>query len=64
MSESDDTGYRDSPDTTDGPTATNMVDGVSGENRSDGGEQDEVTLTTDEDAQRDDGLLRPGNLPD
>jgi hypothetical protein len=64
MSESDDTGYRESPDTTDGPTATNMVDGVSGENRSDGGEQDEVTLTTDEDAQRDDGLLRPGNLPD
>ncbi len=64
MSQSDDTGYRDSPDTTDGPTATNMVDGVSGENRSDGGEQDEVTLTTDEDAQRDDGLLRPGNLPD
>ncbi len=64
MSESDDTGYRDSPDTTDGPTATNMVDGVPGEDRSDGGEGDEVTLTTDEDAQRDDGLIRPGNLPD
>ena len=64
MSESDDTGYRESPDTTDGPTTTNMVDGVPGEDRSDGGEQDEVMLTTDEDAQRDDGLLRPGNLPD
>ncbi len=64
MSESDDTGYRDSPVTTDGPTATNMVDGVSGENRSDGGEQDEVTRTTDEDAPRADGLLRPRHLPD
>ena len=61
MSESDDTGYRESPDTTDGPTATNMVDGVPGEDRSDGGEQDEVTLTTDDDAQRDDSAARPGN---
>ena len=64
MSESDNTGYRESPDTTDGPTNTNMVDGVPGEDRSDGGEGDEVSLTTDEDAQRDDGLIRPGNLPD
>ncbi len=64
MSESDNTGYGESPDTTDGPTGTNMVDGVSGQDRSDGGEQDEVSLTTEEDAQRDDGLIRPGNLPD
>ena len=64
MSESDDTGYRESPDTTDGPTNTNMVDGVPGEDRPDGGDRDEVALTTDEDAQRDDGLIRPGNLPD
>ena len=64
MSESDHTGYRESPDTTDGPTNTNMVDGVPGEDRSDGGERDEVTLTTDEDAQRDDSIMRPGNEPD
>jgi hypothetical protein len=64
MSESDSTGYGESPDTTNGPTNTNMVDGVPGEDRSDGGEGDEVSLTTDEDAQRDDGLIRPGNLPD
>ena len=64
MSESDSTGYQESLETTDGPTNTNMVDGVPGEDRSDGGERDEVALTTDEDAQRDDGLIRPGNLPD
>ena len=64
MSESDSTGYGESPDTTNGPTNTNMVDGVPGEDRTDGGEGDEVSLTTDEDAQRDDGLIRPGNLPD
>jgi hypothetical protein len=61
MSESDHTGYRESPDTTDGPTNTNMVDGVPGEDRSDGGERDEVTLTTDEDAQRDESVVRGGN---
>ena len=63
MSESENTGYRESPDTTSGPTNTNMVDGVPGEDRSDGGEQD-VTLTTDDEAQRDDGTVRPGNVPD
>jgi hypothetical protein len=57
MSESDSTGYRESPDTTDGPTNTDMVDGAAGET-------DDVTLTTDDDAQRDDGLIRPGNAPD
>ncbi len=64
MSDTDNTGYRESPDTTDGPTNTNMVDGTLGEDRSDGGERDEVSLTTDEDAQRDDSTIRPGNLPD
>jgi hypothetical protein len=33
---------------------------VTGENRSDGGEQD-VTLTTDDDAQRDESVVRGGN---
>ena len=61
MSESDSTGYQESPETTDGPTNTNMVDGVPGEDRSDGGERDEVPLTTDEDAQRDDSVVRGGN---
>jgi hypothetical protein len=61
MSQSDDTGYGESPDTTNGPSRSDLVDGAPGEDRSDG---DEVTLTTDDDAQRDDGLIRPGNLPD
>ena len=61
MSESDSTGYGESPDTTNGPTNTNMVDGVPGEDRSDGGEGDEVTLTTDDDAQQDDAPIQPGN---
>jgi hypothetical protein len=64
MSESDNTGYRESPATTDGPTNSNMVDGVPGEDRPDGGEQDDVTLTTDDEAQHDDGVVRPGNAPD
>ena len=60
MSETDDSGYRESPDTSDGPTNGNMVDGVPGQDRSDGGERD-VTLTTDADAQRDDSVVRGGN---
>lgn len=60
MSESDSSGYRESPDTSDGPTSGNMVDGVSGEDRSDGGERD-ITLTTDDDAQRDESVVRGGN---
>ncbi|MGX5656637.1 hypothetical protein ACWKWC_17810 [Geodermatophilus nigrescens] len=63
MSETDHTGYRESPDTTDGPTESNMIDGVPGEDRSDGGEAD-VTLTTDDEAQRDDSVVRGGNVPD
>ncbi len=53
MSESDPTGYRESPETTDG-TAPDPGDEPEGE----------VTLTTDEDAQRDDSIMRPGNEPD
>ncbi|MGY1699558.1 hypothetical protein [Geodermatophilus sp. SYSU D00766] len=60
MSEPDHSGYGESPDTADGPTEANMVDGVPGQDRSDGGERD-VTLTTDEDAQRDDSVIRGGN---
>ncbi|MGY1713191.1 hypothetical protein [Geodermatophilus nigrescens] len=60
MSETDHSGYGESPDTTDGPTESNMVDGVPGEDRSDGGEAD-VTLTTDAEAQRDDSVVRGGN---
>ncbi|HYO36933.1 MAG TPA: hypothetical protein VER97_12730 [Geodermatophilus sp.] len=60
MSESDTSGYRESPDTADGPAGSNMVDGIPGEDRSDGGERD-VTLTTDDDAQRDESVVRGGN---
>ena len=60
MSESDPTGYRESPDTTDGP----VEDGgeqIDGEQTGGG---DDVTLTTDSDAQHDDSIMRPGNSPD
>ena len=60
MSETDHSGYRESPDTTDGPTESNMVDGVPGEDRTDGGERD-ITLTTDDEAQRDESVVRGGN---
>ena len=52
MSEPDPTGYRESPDTADdAPGGT--PDGA-----------EDVTLTTDDDAQRDDLPVRPGNQPD
>jgi hypothetical protein len=60
---SDPTGYRDSPNTTDPTDGANLVDGVPGEDPADRGERD-TTLTTDDDAQRDDGVARPGNEPD
>jgi hypothetical protein len=60
---SDPTGYRESPDTADGPTGDDMIDGTPGEDRADGGESD-TTLTTDDDAQRGDSTTRPGNAPD
>ncbi|UOY00768.1 hypothetical protein [Blastococcus sp. PRF04-17] len=57
MSESDPTGYRESPDTTDGPVADDQT------GNGDGGGSD-ATLTTDDEAQKDDGVVRPGNEPD
>jgi hypothetical protein len=58
MSESDRTGYHESPDTADADE--NLIDGRTGDNTADGGEQDTVLLT-DEEAQRDDSVARPGN---
>ncbi len=58
MSESDSTGYGESPDTAD--AKGDLVDGRTGDNASDRGERD-TTLTTDDDAQRDDETSRPGN---
>jgi hypothetical protein len=60
---SDPTGYRESPDTTDGPAPDDMVDGTPGHDRSDGGERD-TTLTTDDAAQREESTTRPGNTSD
>jgi hypothetical protein len=54
MTEPDSTGYQDSPDTTD-PT---------GDASSEGTDEGSATLTTDDDAQKDDGVVRPGNEPD
>jgi hypothetical protein len=57
MSESDPTGYRESPDTTDGPVTEDQTgDGEA--------PQADTTLTTDDEAQQDDGVVRPGNQPD
>jgi hypothetical protein len=58
MSENERTGYHESPDTADADE--NLVDGRTGDNPSDGGEQDTV-LVTDDEAQREDDVLRPGN---
>ena len=58
MSEDDRTGYHESPDTADADE--NLIDGQTGDNASDGGEQDTVLLTDDE-AQDDDSVARPGN---
>lgn len=53
MTDPDSTGYQDSPDTTDPASG-----------RATGSADDEPTLTTDDDAQSDDGVVRPGNEPD
>ena len=53
---SDPTGYGESPDTGDGDI------GPGGAQQ--GGEEADVTLTTDDEAQKDDGIVRPGNEPD
>ena len=58
MSENDRTGYGESPDTADADE--NLIDGQTGDNASDGGESDTVLITDDE-AQRDDSVARPGN---
>ena len=58
MTESDRTGYHESSDTAD--SDENLIDGRTGDNPSDGGEQDTV-LVTDDEAQRDDSVARPGN---
>ena len=52
MSESDPTGYRESPDTTDGPVA---------EDQTGNAPEGDATLTTDDDAQRDESVVRGGN---
>ena len=51
----DPTGYGEAPATTDGPVT---------ESQTDDSPEGDVTLTTDEDAQSDDGIVRPGNAPD
>ena len=66
MSENDPSGYGESPDTADAKSTENLVDGTPGNDRSDGGEQDtapagDAVLVTDDEAQRDDDVTRPGN---
>ncbi|MGY1642194.1 hypothetical protein ACI782_13865 [Geodermatophilus sp. SYSU D00703] len=63
MSAPDPTGYHEGEDVSDGPSSGNLIDGVPGEDRADRGELD-TTLTTDDEAQQDDGIVRPGNAPD
>ena len=58
MTESDRTGYHESPDTAD--SDENLIDGRTGDDVSDKGAADTV-LVTDEEAQRDDDVARPGN---
>ena len=52
MTEPENTGYQDSPDTTDPAGGTEGTD------------EGSAALTTDDDAQKDDGVVRPGNEPD
>lgn len=61
MSESDPTGYGDSPDTTGGDVGPG---GAQQEGEVSEGTESEATLTTDDEAQEEDGIVRPGNLPD
>jgi hypothetical protein len=60
VSESDLTGYRESPDTTDGPVAESQH----GEQDTAPADEDATTLTTDDEAQSEDSVMRPGNQPD
>jgi hypothetical protein len=54
MTEPENTGYQDSPDTTD-PAAGASAEGT---------DEGSAELTTDDGAQQDDGVVRPGNEPD
>ena len=54
MSESDPTGYGDSPDTADGPVENDHQEGAQASGP-------DAPLTTDDDAQRDDLPTRGGN---
>jgi hypothetical protein len=56
------TGYRESPDTSDGSVGEGMVDGTPGDDVADAAK--DARLTTDDDAQRDDSEARPGNTSD
>lgn len=58
MTESQPTGYHESTDTAD--TDENLIDGKTGDDVSDKGAADTVLLTDDE-AQRDESVARPGN---
>jgi hypothetical protein len=58
MTESQPTGYSESADTAD--TDANLIDGKTGDDVSDKGAADTVLLTDDE-AQQDDSVARPGN---
>lgn len=53
------TGYGESPDTAD--SKQSLVDGQTGDDARDAGEDDTTTLTTDDDAQEDDSVIRAGN---
>ncbi len=57
---SDPTGYRESPDTTDGPVTEDQT----GADRTSEAPDSDATLTTDDEAQQDDAIVRPGNEPD
>jgi hypothetical protein len=61
MSESEPSGYGDSPDTSDGAVAVGaeQVEGADND-----GSDAAPTLTTDDDAQRDESVARPGNDSD
>jgi hypothetical protein len=61
MSEPANTGYRESPDTTDGPVAEPQEGSLDAGTPAD---EDATTLTTDDEAQGDDSLARPGNTSD
>ena len=63
MTDPQPTGYGESADTSDAAVGRDMVDGTPGKDPSDRGERD-TRLTTDDDAQREDAVERPGNSTD